>query len=244
MGGSPTDRGARFRTLWRTPRALAVVTVLLVGVGWASPASAGSINVNCSSQSLQTKINAAPSGATLNVKGTCRGPFKIKKSITLRGAPTATLDGQDLGTTLTITGTPTVHLTRLVITRGLNSAGSYSAGGGILHAGGALSLRSVTVLDNAAVGVDAAGGGIYSSGGSLRLVSASVVQNRADAASAGPGITSADVTTVDIDCIFYASNGSAQSQSFANAVPVSGVSLPSPLNPSHWNSISSGGASK
>ena len=70
MGGSPTDRGARFRTLWRTPRALAVVTVLLVGVGWASPASAGSINVNCSSQSLQTKINAAPSGATLNVAGT------------------------------------------------------------------------------------------------------------------------------------------------------------------------------
>ena len=139
--------------------------VVAAVAGLSQPVWAGPINVNCSTQSLQAKINAAPSGATLAVKGTCRGLFTIKKSITLEGAPSATLDGRDRGTTLTVIGTPTVHLTRLTITGGLNATGAYSQGGGILHAGGPLILRSVTVRDNAVVGVAPLGGGIYSSGG-------------------------------------------------------------------------------
>src|SRR5206468_3163562 len=106
-----------------------------------------------------TKITAASPGDTLKIKGTCLGNFTVDKNLTLQGNTTATLDGNDLGTVLTISGTPTVHLIDLLITGGL----SATNGGGIDHAGGPLTLRRVTVQDNEAM----SGGGIYSGAGAL-----------------------------------------------------------------------------
>src|ERR1043165_2710393 len=82
---------------------MAVIGALLA---IASPASATTINVNCPAQDLQVKIDAAPDGSTLLIKGTCVGNFFVDKNLTLKGLPAATLDGNDSGTTL---GIPDTH---------------------------------------------------------------------------------------------------------------------------------------
>jgi hypothetical protein len=168
--------------------ALFVVACLAAGAA-ATPAS--SATVNCGSQNLQTKINGASAGATLKVKGTCVGTFTISKSLTLVGNPSATLDAQQQGTTLTITGTPNVHLAHLTITGGLEQpSGFVTSGGGIDHAGGALTLNSVTVADNVVFGApNAQGGGIYSAGGPLVVNRSAIVRNTLSATRGDPGST-------------------------------------------------------
>jgi hypothetical protein len=138
----------------------------------APPASARTIAVNCQSQSLQARINAAPAGSTLLVKGTCVGNFTLGKSLTLQGNPAATLDGNHAGTTLTIKNTPTVHLVGLTITRGL-----AAEGGGINQAAGKLTLVRVQVSDNFAIDHFGAGGGIWSGAGSVVITSSAVNGN-------------------------------------------------------------------
>ena len=84
---------------------------------WAGTAGAA-IHVNCSHQNLQTKIDNAAPGSTLEIKGTCKGQFGIGKSLKLVGDPSATLDGNQGGLTLHIAGlgaTP-VTLSHLVVT--------------------------------------------------------------------------------------------------------------------------------
>src|SRR5215211_3583792 len=85
----------------------AVVAALLLP---ASPGFAATMAVNCNTQELQQKIDAAPASTTLLLSGICYGNFHLDKNLTLKGNPSATLDGNDLATTLTITGSPTVHL--------------------------------------------------------------------------------------------------------------------------------------
>src|SRR5436309_2071719 len=101
---------------------------LMPGPAWAS-----TVHVDCSKQKLQAKINAVPAGSTLLVSGTCVGNFILRKRLTLQGSPEATLDGDQTGSTLALTGSPTVHLTKLIITRGL-----ATQGGGIKAQGGTL----------------------------------------------------------------------------------------------------------
>jgi hypothetical protein len=162
-------------------------TVLAVSA-LATPALAVTINVNCSTQNLQTKINAAPPGSTLLIKGTCIGNFLVNKNLTLKGNPSATLDGNDSGTTLSAPDTHTVHLIALTVT-----GGSAVVGAGILRAGVGhqlLTLDHVTVKSNVASGTSSAqGGGIATQGGPLTLTDSAVIQNRAFASSSSGAAT-------------------------------------------------------
>jgi fibronectin-binding autotransporter adhesin len=161
-------------------RACLVVVVSLAVATVGTPALAA-ITVNCPGQSLQAKINSAPAGSTLLVHGTCVGNFVLKKNLTLAGNPTATLDGDQAGTTLRIVATPTVHLSHLTVTDGL-----APNGGGILADGGKLFLAHVTVAGNYAIGTSSvAGGGILFGTGTLALTASTITHDVAYAASSG-----------------------------------------------------------
>ncbi len=160
----------------------------------AGPASGATINVNCAKHDLQAKINAAPPGSTLRIKGLCVGRFLVDENLTLDGNPKATLDAVDLGRTLIINDSPNVRLLDLTITGG-HVVGQHEGGGGIRHGGGELTLRRVAVVGNLVEGTHAtvssvAGAGIWSSGGSLWIFDSRVSGNRASASSPGPAATS------------------------------------------------------
>ena len=159
---------------------LVTAVVCWVVAALASPASAAQIHVNCDAGgNLQTKIDAAPAGSTILAKGTCKGQFTIaSKSLAIRGDPTATLDGQHLGTTLSIADDgKTVTLTDLAVTGGTTT----ERGGGIFVDGGELHLVRAVVQENSALGDDYSyGGGISIQGsGALTLVDSRIVANRA-----------------------------------------------------------------
>jgi hypothetical protein len=152
---------------------------------WAGTAGAAVIHVNCANANLQSKINNAAPGSTLDIKGTCKGQFTIPKSLKLVGDPSATIDGDEGGRTLDITG-PNVTLSHLVVTGGRLSvsAPTVAFGGGISANGSNLTLRHVTVRGNTVEGTggpaDLAivlGGGIYSAAGSLTLIDSKVTGN-------------------------------------------------------------------
>jgi hypothetical protein len=166
--------GAR-RLSARGPAAVAVLVsaALVALLAPPTPASAATINVHCPQQDLQTKIDSAPGGATLLITGTCVGNFFLDKNLTLKGNPTATLDGNDSGTTLTIPNTHTVHLIDLTIT-----GGRAAVGAGINHNAGILTLNRVTVENNLARGPTfAQGGGINTGNVALHLTASKVIHN-------------------------------------------------------------------
>jgi len=178
-------------------------------MGWllalGPPASAAPIHVNCGTGgNLQDKIDATPGGSTILIKGTCDGQFSVTgKALTLKGDPTATLDGQGAGTTLSIDATgKTIHLVNLVVTNG----GGTTRGGGIWLNNGNLTLLRTTVSANEATSDDQAdGGGIWANTGSqLTLTSSKVTGNKAIgiAPNASPhadggGIWSGGTVTLD-----------------------------------------------
>src|SRR5262245_42351680 len=121
-----------------------IVLALLVGVA----APAGAAGANCASVNLQDKIDAASPGATLPLKGGCVGSFTIAKDLTLKGSPSAVLDGGNAGSVLTITGNRKVNLIGLSITGGV-----AQTGGGINRTGGGkLTLDHVLVTNNLSTG--------------------------------------------------------------------------------------------
>ncbi|WP_461067209.1 right-handed parallel beta-helix repeat-containing protein [Streptomyces pseudoechinosporeus] len=174
------------RAVWRrwVPTAMVVVTAGAVGVAGAVPATAtakdGTV-VNCKDnpRALQPAITAAPPGATLRVKGTCTGPFTINKDLTLIGLERAVLDGNQAGSTVTVTNAVRVRLTTLTIT---NGAGRL--GGGIHNAGGTVTLDHSTVKGNTA---EDGGGGIYNLNGPVTLDHSTVEGNTATSSSLGSG---------------------------------------------------------
>jgi len=127
----------------------------------AGPALAGSapiaqpVPVHCATDSLQTAIDSAAAGSTLNVSGTCVGAFTIAKNLTLNGP--AVLDGGNGGTVLTVT-TGTVTLNAITIQNGSKFAYRLTAGG--IDNAGLLTLNRCTVDHNAAIAV----GGIFNTG--------------------------------------------------------------------------------
>src|SRR6266516_5313319 len=163
-------------------RLAGILIALVLGtvVALAMPANA-SIAVNCASQNLQMKIMSASAGSTLLVKGTCNGNFTVNKVLTIEGNPSATLDGDDSGSVLTVTGSPTVHLLALTIPGGLAPQGA----GIDVTSAGTVTLKKVKIQDNLAFDPSTAqGGGIYSAGGSLGVTASSIVENRALASGA------------------------------------------------------------
>ncbi|MFL5798919.1 MAG: choice-of-anchor Q domain-containing protein [Actinomycetota bacterium] len=200
--------------------------VVVAVIALASPAQATTITVNCSSQNLQTKINAAPAGATLLIKGTCIGNFLVNKVLTLKGNPSATLDGNDSGTTLTAPTTHTVHLIALTIT-----GGAAIAGAGINRQGSGhkpLTLNGVTVEGNLASGPSVAeGGGIFANNGPVTLTNSHVVDNRASVSSSSGSATAvaggmASNGPVTLVGSTVSSNRAVASSSVGSAVAVGG----------------------
>lgn len=160
--------------------ALAATGVVLAGaavLGGPGAAAAAS-SVDCSTSSLQAAINNAAPGARLIVRGTCFGNFTIDKNLTLLGHGTAVLDGQNAGTTLSVSS-GIVHVTGLNITHG-RIFGPSAAGGGISN-GGTLTLRDSVVSGNTS---QFFGGGI-SNTGSLKLKRTRVGGNNAGESGAG-----------------------------------------------------------
>jgi fibronectin-binding autotransporter adhesin len=183
--------GIRARSGWGSGLAGILVTLtMLVPMG---PARAATRAVDCDTQDLQAAINASSPGDTLFVSGTCYGTFTITQGLILAGNPSATLDGERLGPTLSVNTTEAVHLRSLEITDGRNVEFSDNGtGGGIESMGtGPLTLSHVTVDGNEAgdinpnlASVIARGGGIAAVG-SLTLSYSSVVDNEAIAGPQG-----------------------------------------------------------
>jgi hypothetical protein len=169
-----------------------VVPAIVASISLSPSAAAAAVTVNCAKADLQAAIDTAAPGSTLLVTGTCFGNSHLDKNLTLKGNPSATLDGGDAGTTLTITGSPTVHLLDLVITGGWLGTSGIGRGGGIQHEGGTLALDRVSVTGNvvSASGTGAQSGraqgaGIYSDAGQVQVTDSSVTGNLALAS--GPG---------------------------------------------------------
>jgi hypothetical protein len=165
-----------------TPAVIVALIAALVLI--AVPASGATIAVDCAHVDLQQKIDSAAPGSILAIKGTCVGNFVVAKNLTLKGNPTATLDGNDVDRTLTITGTRTVHLISLEITGGYAESAVLAKGGGIFSAGGVLTLSKVRVHGNVAVsggttteGGSAWGGGISFAGGTLNVTDSKITDN-------------------------------------------------------------------
>jgi nitrous oxidase accessory protein NosD len=72
-----------------------VLSLAFAGVASAATPVRGVTTVACSSGgNLQSAIDAASPGATIDVSGTCHGNFGIMgKDLTIQGSPSATLDG-------------------------------------------------------------------------------------------------------------------------------------------------------
>jgi hypothetical protein len=168
----------RRRLAAATTVALAAAAVMLAV---PAPGQAATLWVNCGTGgNLQNRIDAAPSGSTILVKGTCVGNFQITgKGLTIKGNPTATLDGNLAGKTLFIDAAgKTVRLVGLTVSNGR----AATEGGGIHKTAGNLVLERVTVTRNAALPGAYSyvqGGGILSNDGDLTLVSSTVSSNTA-----------------------------------------------------------------
>jgi hypothetical protein len=188
--GLPTTDGIRSTnrasTLWRAGRrgfalasALALVGSLLVVTGAAAKPACMVVNdvtPGVSYVTLQSAVDAAGAGDTLQVKGTCLGNTTILKPLTIEGGPGATLDGTDAGSVLTIqnggfSGFDPVTLVGLTITHG-----HANEGGGIENMGTRLTIVDSTVAGNVAN----AGGGIASNHAIVILDDSTVRDNAAD----------------------------------------------------------------
>ncbi len=77
----------------RRARAVVAVAAIVVGGSFGAIEADAAPGVNCATQSLQARIDAAPAGSTLLVHGTCVGNFVVSKNLTIKGSPAATLDG-------------------------------------------------------------------------------------------------------------------------------------------------------
>jgi hypothetical protein len=180
-------RAAKGGFMRRTLFGFALASALAVIVLLAPAAATGGRPVclvsnersDVGARSLQTAVDAAVAGDTLVVKGTCVGTTTIAKSITLKGVSNpafgvATLDGNGVGTTLTVAGAQTVVVRGLLITGG---SGSTQGGGGIRTTGGAtLTLVDSTITGNTSSG---AGGGIFTQNGTTLVVMGSTISANA-----------------------------------------------------------------
>ena len=154
------------------------------------PARAAVSTVSCApfgTDDLQAKIDAAPPGDTLLIRGTCSGSFAAGINVTLQGAmPGATLSGGGSADVLSVVGT-TVTVRNLTLTGGFGAAGAA-----MFIVQGA----SVTVIDSDLRGNTArvAGGGIYVDSSTLHVVDSTVDGNTATYKGGGIAAFFATVT--------------------------------------------------
>ena len=109
-------------------------------VGCATNANTGE-----NSDNLQTIIDDASAGDTINIRGTCAGHFGVTKNLTFAGVANTspTLDGQNNGRVLLVQNSVSVALNDLSITNG-----NFVFGAGILNRGTVTLNGSTSVHDN------------------------------------------------------------------------------------------------
>ena len=142
--------------------------------------------VDASFATLQAANDASSTraGDALVVKGTCTGITTVTKNVTITGKSNpgfgpATLDGNQLGSVVTITSGVQVAISNLTITHGTGSIPvnqSFRLGGGIRNYG-LLALTGVSIIGNAAY----TGGGVWTKG-DLTLDHSSIRGNTAQGA--------------------------------------------------------------
>jgi hypothetical protein len=212
--------------------------VVLAFGGIATEAASGAksncrvVSGGASFGTLQAAVDAAASGATLTVTGTCYGDTLVTKNLTIvgqtnegHGAGQAILDGGNHGevnpgTSLTVEGGAAVTVIRVTIT-----GGQTETGAGVVN-DGTLRLEHATVAGNAAQcfffcgGPGATGGGIANDG-SLTLDHSTVTHNSAEAD--GGGIWNGGQVTLDHSIISEneASDGAGIMNYEAGLAPVS-----------------------
>jgi predicted outer membrane repeat protein len=125
-----------------------------------------------SSNNLQDVINAATTGDTIEIRGTCTGNFAIGKDLTFVGisGTSPTLDGNKTGHVLAVFSSTSVTLTDLTITNG-----TAEFGGGIINSGTVTLNGSSSVSGNTGT----QGGGIWNNGSITLNGSSSVSGNSA-----------------------------------------------------------------
>ncbi|MGW3358196.1 hypothetical protein ACWDFL_22615 [Streptomyces bungoensis] len=142
----------------------------------APAAAAPVVMVRCPDDNLQTAITAAAPGSMLLVSGTCTGPFRITRPLTLMGIGLdPTLDGRNAGTVVTVSPGVQAELNGLTITRG-----KAAAGGGVNNTGRLTLFRS-TVTGNGST----EGGGIYNGTGGTTTLNLSEVNGNTAIRGAG-----------------------------------------------------------
>lgn len=187
------------RSFWLVLPVLALLALVVVpfGASAGGPPSCAISNAKTHKDysSLQSAVDAAKAGNTLEVKGNCVGNTSVDKNITLKGITNTpfpgppTLDGGGTGTVLHITnGTTTVD--GLKITNGVadvssdDNGGDCCVGGGIAISGPTAGAR---VLNSLVTGNSASlfGGGIDVDEGTLDVVNSTVSANTAEEGSGG-----------------------------------------------------------
>lgn len=192
------------RTLRRFCSILATVGLvggtLAVTASSASAATCKAKDGPTSYSDLASAVNAANSGDTIVVSGTCLGTFiQINKDLTLMAKTTATVDGfEDPLPDFFITGSATtVTFKNLVITHG-GAQGFGIGGGGIFDDAGLGStvnlIGHTKVIDNTSMNQ---GGGIYVAGGTLNIGGHVQVSGNVAEANGG-GIASDSRSVVNI----------------------------------------------
>jgi hypothetical protein len=127
---------------------LAALVSVVSAVFLASPAGAATTSVDCAHTALQPAIDAADPGDTLVVVGSCSGNFVVDKDLVLEG--TGTLDGADVGTTLTVRA-GTVEVAGLTITNGRSL--DQDLGGGITNDATLILRGTASVSGNTDTGI-------------------------------------------------------------------------------------------
>ena len=206
----------------------------------ATPAVAASCVVTDGTHSytdLQTAVNAAQAGDTLNVSGTCSdapgsngSAVTIATSLTIDGASGATVEPSpaQAGRVLQIDSGITVTLQGLTIT---NGGGDLSIGGGILN-DGTLTIADSTVTGN---GQTISGAGIYNGPGAALTLTDTTVSDNDTTGGAGGGIynvagtvTATGSTVEDDNAGNDVSNGTGQGggiYNYAGSVTLTGSTV-------------------
>ena len=206
-------KASRSRRLRPTVMGLEDRTLLsMYTVGNLNDSGAGSLRqgiLDANSTSGADVIDFQP-GLTGTITLTS-GELAITDDLTITGpgAGALTVSGNGASRVFDITGTPTVSISGLTIADGMAGSGAptlASAGGGILNDGGTLTLDSVVLDSNEALGGAGSagmgaghsggtggsgggglGGGVYNGGGSVTITNSTLSNDTAQGGPGGPG---------------------------------------------------------
>ncbi|MFL5796423.1 MAG: choice-of-anchor Q domain-containing protein [Actinomycetota bacterium] len=212
---------------------MSVLTVATVP-GLLSEVAHAATAVNCPGDNLQTAINAATAGDTLDVSGHCTGNFTINKNLTLQGDGATVLDGNHTGSTVTVATGVNATLSDLTVT-----GGTAAFGGGIDNTG-TVTVQDSTVSGNTANG--ASGGGIFNNAGTVTVQDSTVSGNTATAsfAAAGGGIFT-NTGTVTVQDSTVSGNTTNGNPAFGGGIHINGGTVTVQDSTVSGNTVNGGG---